>query len=66
MAVFCLVCLMKRFSNNANQTNEVVLYDSSMGFLGDVTIPGLDFVLAIPANIQFTGQFTSTVTYTLS
>jgi hypothetical protein len=52
--------------NNANQTNEVVLYDSSMGFLGDVTIPGLDFVLAIPANIQFTGQFTSTVTYTLS
>lgn len=50
----------------ANQTNEVILYDSSMGFNGDVTVPGLDFVLAVPANIQYTGSFSSTVTYTIS
>lgn len=52
--------------DKTNTPNTVVLYDASTGFDGDVTIPGLDYVLAIPANIQNIGSFSSIVTYTLS
>lgn len=60
------------FDNNAvlldstNQVNTVTLYNSSTGLEGNVAVPGLDFNLALPANLQFIGSFTSTVTYTLS
>ena len=46
--------------------NTVTLYNAAMGFEGDVDVPGLDYNLSMPANPEFTGSFTSTVTYTLS
>lgn len=49
-----------------NTTNTPILYQALYGIEGEVTIPGLDFNLALPSNIEFTGSFSSTVTYTLS
>lgn len=46
--------------------NTVTLYHSLSGLEGTVTVPGLDYNLSMVANPEFTGAFTSTVTYTLS
>lgn len=46
--------------------NTVTLYHSLAGYEGTVTVPGLDYNLSMVANPEFTGAFTSTVTYTLS
>lgn len=51
---------------SAGTLNPVTLYSASHGFEGDIDVPGLDYNLAMPANPEFTGSFTSTVTYTLS
>ncbi|MCC6643574.1 hypothetical protein IT411_02390 [Candidatus Peregrinibacteria bacterium] len=46
--------------------NTVVLYNASQGFEGTTSVPGLDFNLSMVGNPQFTGAFTSTVTYSLN
>ncbi len=51
---------------NDGTTNTVTLYSNDLGFDGSITVPGLDYVLAMPAYPAFLGTFTSNVTYTLS
>lgn len=52
--------------DNLGAVHTVTLYTNDLGFDGSIVVPGLDFNLAMPANPQFTGTFTSEVTYTLS
>lgn len=46
--------------------NTVTLYDAAQGLEGNVDVPGLDYNLSMVANPEFTGSFSSIVTYTLS
>lgn len=56
--------------DNFNNLNTVTLYSNSQGFEGKISISGLDFALALPANVVVgpagSGTYTSSVTYTLS
>lgn len=52
--------------DNDGGLNTVTLYNSSLGFEGSLTIPGLRYNLALPANPAHSGSFSSTITYTLN
>lgn len=52
--------------DDQNALNTVTLYNNLDGFEGEISIPGLQYNLAMPANPAYSGSFSSTVTYTLS
>lgn len=52
--------------SSANTENTVTLYNVTQGFEGSVTVPGLDYNLALPANLEVAGNYASIVTYTLA
>lgn len=60
------------FDNNSvlidknGMLNTITLYNNSLGFEGEIFVPGLKFVLALPSNPKFSGSFSSTITYTLN
>lgn len=52
--------------DNDGGLNTVTLYSNSKGFEGTISLPGLKYNLALPANPAFSGSFSSTITYTLN